>query len=159
MFSRITGSLRRIGFSNSDNSNHRTSEKQRHGDSEGESSPSRRQRNSHPERHAYSRPYFLRLSSEEEMLSRDFRERPVIVSNEPSLIPLGAGYAECINGGKSEMNEDEAAVGSFHLPTHPNGLVDTARNLDMIDVQYFGIFDGHAGAGAALMAADQLINH
>ena len=29
----------------------------------------------------------------------------------------------------------------------------------MIDVQYFGIFDGHAGAGAALMAADQLINH
>ncbi|GFS10675.1 protein phosphatase 1H [Elysia marginata] len=29
----------------------------------------------------------------------------------------------------------------------------------MIDVQYFGIFDGHAGTGAALMAADQLVNH
>ena len=33
------------------------------------------------------------------------------------------------------------------------------HQIDMIDVQYFGIFDGHAGAGAALMAADQLINH
>ncbi|GFO15525.1 protein phosphatase 1h, partial [Plakobranchus ocellatus] len=65
----------------------------------------------------------------------------------------------CINGGKSELNEDEAAVGSFHLPSHPNGLHDGTRNFDVLDVQYFGIFDGHAGAGAALMAADQLINH
>ena len=24
---------------------------------------------------------------------------------------------------------------------------------------YFGVFDGHGGAGAALMVADQLINH
>ncbi|KAK3797976.1 hypothetical protein RRG08_008448 [Elysia crispata] len=159
MFSRITGSLKRIGFNNSEQSHNKTSEKQRHVESDEESSPSCKKSNCRPERHAYSRPYFLRLSSEEEMLSRDFRERPVIVSNEPSLIPLGAGYAECINGGKSEMNEDEAAVGAFHLPTHPNGLVDAVRNIDMIDVQYFGIFDGHAGAGAALMAADQLINH
>ena len=27
------------------------------------------------------------------------------------------------------MNEDEAAVGAFHLPTHPNGLVDAVRNV------------------------------
>lgn len=159
MFSRLTSSLKRIAFSSSDNSNHKGNEKQRHTDSEDDSSPSRRKHNTNPQRHAYSRPQFLRLSTEEEMLSRDFRERPVVTSNKPNLIPLGAGYAECINGGKSEMNEDEAAVGTFHLPPHPNGLLDVSRNLDMIDVQYFGIFDGHAGPGAALMAADQLINH
>ncbi|GFS10678.1 protein phosphatase 1H [Elysia marginata] len=93
MFSRITGSLKRIGFSSSEQTN-KGNEKQRQADPEEDSSPSHRKCNAHPERHAYSRPHFLRLTNEEEMLSRDFRERPVIVSNEPSLVPLWAGYAE-----------------------------------------------------------------
>ncbi|XP_059151017.1 protein phosphatase 1H-like [Physella acuta] len=115
--------------------------------------------NKQPDRHNYSRPHFLNLSEQEEKASRDHNSRPIIVPNDSSRIPLQAGYAECINGGKSQNNEDQAAVGSFILSHHPNGLVDSTRKMDIIEVQYFAIFDGHAGVGAALMAADQLINH
>ncbi|XP_005092254.1 protein phosphatase 1H [Aplysia californica] len=111
------------------------------------------------ERNVYSRPEFLSMSLEEEDISCDHAIRPVIRPNDRDRIPLGAGYAECINGGKSAKNEDQAAVGNFFLPHEPNGLTDDSRKMDVIEVQYFAVFDGHAGPGAALMAADQLVNH
>lgn len=113
-----------------------------------------------PERTPYSRPVFLSLSAEEQEKQQNHDVRPVVTPKYGHEIPLQAGYAECINGGKSDKNEDQAAVGSFSL-TGPeeNGISEGPPKANTIPVQYYAIFDGHAGPGAALMAASQLINH
>ncbi|KAF7993441.1 hypothetical protein HCN44_010036 [Aphidius gifuensis] len=90
----------------------------------------------------YSRPSFLGLTQEETQVSADHKVRPIIVPRDLSRLPWCAGYAECINAGKSTWNEDQAAAtrGDLQLP-------DSDITLPYI---MFSIFDGHAGYQVAL---------
>ncbi|CRK91236.1 CLUMA_CG004918, isoform A [Clunio marinus] len=102
-----------------------------------------------PDKFQYSRPPFLQLLTVDELkASADHNVRPIIVPRDISVMPLNAGYAECVNSGKSEWNEDQAAFyqGLLHHP---------AKDLPDLPYIYFGIFDGHAGYGAALAASHQ----
>lgn len=56
----------------------------------------------------YSRPHFLHLSVDEVAASADKTSRPIILPRDVTKVPWCAGYAEVINAGKSEVNEDQA---------------------------------------------------
>lgn len=114
--------------------------------------------NNLPPKFPYSRPHFLNLNIEEEVpLSADHRVRPIIVPRERDALPWCSGYAECVNSGKSSKNEDQAVVYQFQIgPRINNGNADPFPAEQKIDVTYFGLFDGHAGFGAAVCAARQL---
>lgn len=102
-----------------------------------------------PDKFEYGRPSFLQLLTPDELkASADHNVRPIIVPRDISMMPFNTGYAECVNSGKSEWNEDQAAF-QRHRLSHP-----TARHPDLPYI-YFGTFDGHAGYGAALAAANQ----
>ncbi|CAI4228381.1 unnamed protein product [Auanema sp. JU1783] len=58
----------------------------------------------------YSRPEFLLYNEDETKLSADPCVRPVVCPKFPNRMPLYAGYAEVINSGKTEMNEDQASA-------------------------------------------------
>lgn len=61
-----------------------------------------------PDKFVYSRPHFLQLLTPDELkASADHNVRPIIVPRDISVLPLNSGYAECINSGKSEKNEDQ----------------------------------------------------
>lgn len=104
----------------------------------------------------YIRPLFLNLNLQEEVpLSADHRVRPIIVPRERDALPWCSGYAECVNAGKSLKNEDQASVYEFKVPI--SGQHDENNpDQDAVSVTYFGMFDGHAGFGAAVCAAKQL---
>lgn len=74
--------------------------------------------------------------------------RPIIVPRDISVLPWSTGYAECVNSGKSEWNEDQAAF-QRHILSHPS------KQYPDLPYTYFGVFDGHAGYGAALAASQQ----
>uniref|UniRef100_A0A182J481 Uncharacterized protein n=1 Tax=Anopheles atroparvus TaxID=41427 RepID=A0A182J481_ANOAO len=102
-----------------------------------------------PEKFQYARPPFLQLLTYDELkASADHNVRPIIVPRDISLLPWNTGYAECVNSGKSKWNEDQAA---FHrqVLSHPS------KQYHDLPYTYFGIYDGHAGYGAALAAANQ----
>ncbi|XP_018792910.1 PREDICTED: protein phosphatase 1H isoform X1 [Bactrocera latifrons] len=102
-----------------------------------------------PDKFAYARPPFLQLLTIDELrASADHNVRPIIVPRDITLLPWGTGYAECVNSGKSEWNEDQAAFARQVLsdPTHSH---------PDLPYTYYGIFDGHAGYGAALAASHQ----
>ncbi|XP_043461976.1 protein phosphatase 1H [Leptopilina heterotoma] len=90
----------------------------------------------------YSRPSFLGLTNDEIQVSADHRVRPIMVPRDLSRLPWCAGYAECINAGKSTWNEDQATAtrGDLKLP-------DSNTSLPYI---LFSMFDGHAGYQVAL---------
>ncbi|XP_012252535.2 protein phosphatase 1H [Athalia rosae] len=92
----------------------------------------------------YSRPSFLGLTNEETQVSADHRVRPIIVPRDLSRLPWCAGYAECINAGKSTWNEDQATATRGDLK-----LSDSNVTLPYI---MFSMFDGHAGYLVALTA-------
>ncbi|XP_066589811.1 protein phosphatase 1H [Prorops nasuta] len=92
----------------------------------------------------YSRPNFLGLTMEETQVSADHRVRPIIVPRDLSRLPWCAGYAECINAGKSKWNEDQASAIRGDLK-----LTDSNVTLPYI---IFSMFDGHAGYQVALTA-------
>ncbi|KAG7206238.1 hypothetical protein KM043_003630 [Ampulex compressa] len=92
----------------------------------------------------YSRPSFLGLTAEETQVSADHRVRPIIVPRDLSRLPWCAGYAECINAGKSTWNEDQASATRGDLK-----LSDANVTLPYI---MFSMFDGHAGYQVALTA-------
>jgi protein phosphatase 1H len=61
-----------------------------------------------PDKFVYCRPHFLQLLTPDELkASADHNVRPIIVPRDISVLPLNSGYAECINSGKSEKNEDQ----------------------------------------------------
>jgi protein phosphatase 1H len=61
-----------------------------------------------PDKFVYTRPQFLQLLTPDELkASADHNVRPIIVPRDISVLPLNSGYAECINSGKSEKNEDQ----------------------------------------------------
>ncbi|XP_076176037.1 protein phosphatase 1H [Ptiloglossa arizonensis] len=92
----------------------------------------------------YSRPSFLGLTTEETQVSADHRVRPIIVPRDLSRLPWCAGYAECINAGKSTWNEDQASATRGDLK-----LSDVNITLPYV---MFSMFDGHAGYQVALTA-------
>lgn len=102
-----------------------------------------------PDKFTYGRPQFLQLASYDELkASADHNVRPIIVPRDISILPWNTGYAECVNSGKSEWNEDQAAS-QRHVLSHPS------KQYPDLPYTYFGIFDGHAGYGAALAASQQ----
>ncbi|KAL7303436.1 protein phosphatase 1H [Trichogramma pretiosum] len=90
----------------------------------------------------YSRPSFLGLTNEETQVSADHRVRPIIVPRDLSRLPWCAGYAECINAGKSTWNEDQATAMRGDLR-----ILDTNVTIPYV---MFSMFDGHAGFQVAL---------
>ncbi|KAH8332003.1 hypothetical protein KR067_008538 [Drosophila pandora] len=102
-----------------------------------------------PDKFPYARPPFLQLLTPDELrASADHNVRPIIVPRDINLLPWGTGYAECVNSGKSEWNEDQ---GAFCRQV----LSDPEHKHPDLPYTYFGIFDGHAGYGAALAASHQ----
>nr|XP_014346738.1 PREDICTED: protein phosphatase 1H [Latimeria chalumnae] len=135
-----------------------------------------------PLRYPYVRPEFLGLSQDEIECSADHIARPILILKESKRLPWATGYAEVINAGKSTHNEDQACcevvfvkkkVGVLSTPNKnssvkrrsslPNGeglqLKENAQETDGITFYYWALFDGHAGAGAAVMASKLLQHH
>ena len=109
-----------------------------------------------PVRYEYSRPVFLEITQEEADTSKDHGQRLILTPHDVSHMPWHAGYAETINSGKSlYSNEDQAAIHVTHLVANDPDK-DQACTIPYV---MFGIFDGHAGTGAALTAANTLHSH
>lgn len=90
-----------------------------------------------PNKFTYTRPTFLQLMTLDELkASSDHNVRPIIVPRDISVMPWHAGYAECVNSGKSEFNEDQCSFYRQCL-THP-----TNKDEPGLPYTYFGIFDG-----------------
>ena len=93
-------------------------------------------------------------------MTADHLVRPIMVPRDVNVLPWHSGYAEAINAGKSLRNEDQAA---FHrgvlracdLPTEVESELESSKTVD-IPYVYFGTFDGHAGSGCAVAAANEL---
>lgn len=114
--------------------------------------------NSH-HRFPYTRPHFLQLNTDDEIqVSADHLVRPILVPRDIAQLPWFAGYAETINAGKSLRNEDQARIHVGYLPLPNTGEPQETGDASThsMPYYYFGLFDGHAGAGAAVAAADQL---
>lgn len=92
-----------------------------------------------PNKFLYNRPTFLQLITQDELrASADHNVRPIIVPRDISIMPWNTGYAECVNSGKSEWNEDQAAFYRTILK-HP-----TNNDEPGLPYTYFGIFDGNS---------------
>lgn len=79
-----------------------------------------------------------------------------MVPRDLSILPWLSGYAEAINAGKSVRNEDQASLHRGVLRTKDaDSRVEFAVDWD-IPYVFFGIFDGHAGSGCAVTAANEL---
>lgn len=121
--------------------------------------------NGKPVKFQYSRPEFLQLRSADLVaVSADHQTRPVLSPRGLSSLPWKAGYAECINAGKSARNEDQAVVYSDEVVRQSSSSRLDKENQDSIPIYdkipwtYFGMFDGHAGDAVAVAAASQLHN-
>ncbi|KAG9485557.1 protein phosphatase 1J [Eleutherodactylus coqui] len=118
------------------------------------------------------RPPFLKLSPEEFQKSGDHNARTVLTLQTPGELHWGAGYAEVINAGKSQHNEDQACcqfviaddidekynnlLGDQNLNTN---LQSVCKVCDGVSFYYWALFDGHAGYGCALSASRLLHLH
>lgn len=100
----------------------------------------------------YARPHFLLFQQDEVQVSADHQIRPIIVPRDISKLPWLSGYAETVNAGKSEWNEDQACVEQRILTRASERHIQGAG----MPYTYFALFDGHAGYGAAVAAANQL---
>ncbi|XP_078465548.1 protein phosphatase 1H-like [Lampetra planeri] len=137
-----------------------------------------------PVRFPYSRPEFLNLSADEAECSADHLVRPILIPREGGRkMPWATGYAEVINAGKSPLNEDQAVCEVVFVkrsaeqtalrsampwrresPTMARDgdgdlVMEGVMDDDGITFIYWGMFDGHAGPGAAVMAASLLHHH
>ncbi|XP_071442574.1 protein phosphatase 1H [Hetaerina americana] len=119
----------------------------------------------------YTRPHFLQFHTEEEInVSADHLIRPIIVPRDISKLEWNAGYAEAVNAGKSEKNEDQACCVKGALlrvdrknkfsPKYKGAVYPSTPEREgahaYLPYVYFALFDGHAGYGAAVAAANQL---
>jgi len=103
------------------------------------------------EKYKYQRPHFLKLETEDEIqVTADHSVRPIIVPRDVTALPWSAGYAETINAGKSRHNEDQAMARQGSLGVLVGG------KLHQIHYTVFAVFDGHAGAGCAVTASNDL---
>ncbi|CAL8118760.1 unnamed protein product [Orchesella dallaii] len=107
-------------------------------------------------RYEYGRPHFLQLSSPDEIaVTADHIVRPIIVPRDLTHLPWETGYAETINSGKSKVNEDQARMHAGFVKLE---IEDGESEIKEVKIPYFyfGVFDGHAGPGAAVAAAARL---
>ncbi|KAM4583318.1 protein phosphatase 1H [Fundulus diaphanus] len=114
-----------------------------------------------PHRFPYGRPDFLDLTPELLQYSTEHASRPVIALKRGTRLPWGTGYAEAINAGKSMLNEDQASCEKLFVrkpnSKHRNStLVDDNGDNTGIPLHFWGVYDGHAGSGAAIMASKLL---
>ena len=103
-----------------------------------------------------------------------------MVPRDVQILPWFTGYAEAINAGKSVRNEDQAAFhrGVLRTMDADSRVQFTGKlfflffgNIEELFMYYFlkivlgdweipyiyyGIFDGHAGSGCAVTAANEL---
>ena len=106
------------------------------------------------------RPGFLNLSQPQMKNSKDHEARPVITVSDHGQLPWSAGYAEAINGGKSAfVNEDNASYHHEVLEVVTRDAKTGIETRHQLDVHCFGVFDGHAGEGAAIFAAKNCHKH
>uniref|UniRef100_A0A8D0H1I7 Protein phosphatase, Mg2+/Mn2+ dependent 1J n=1 Tax=Sphenodon punctatus TaxID=8508 RepID=A0A8D0H1I7_SPHPU len=118
---------------------------------------------------SFARPAFLQLTPEELQLADDHTGRAVQSPRESQRrLPWNTGYAEVINAGKSQHNEDQACCEVVFVEkrrTQRSNSVpkETAGELDGrkkgLYFHYWALFDGHAGSGAAVMASKLLHRH
>jgi len=72
-------------------------------------------------RFPYSRPEFLFLTTDDEIcVSGDQTTRPVLVPKDPQKMLMFAGYAETINAGKTDLNEDHACCKLLNISSGGN---------------------------------------
>ncbi|XP_050968806.1 protein phosphatase 1H [Labeo rohita] len=115
-----------------------------------------------PPRFPYSRPEFLDLTPELLQYSTEHASRPVITLKRDSRLPWRTGYAEVINAGKSMLNEDQASCELLYIrklsskQQRSSMLLEDSGDTTGIPMHFWGVFDGHAGSGAALMASKLL---
>uniref|UniRef100_A0A3B5A306 Protein phosphatase 1H-like n=1 Tax=Stegastes partitus TaxID=144197 RepID=A0A3B5A306_9TELE len=118
-----------------------------------------------PLKFPYMRPEFLGLSPDEIECSADHIARPILILKETRRLPWATGYAEVINAGKSALNEDQACCEvvvarkrpmSYCPPSTPS---KTPTDGEGLVFHYWALFDGHAGSGAAVVAARLLQHH
>ncbi|XP_074833565.1 protein phosphatase 1J isoform X2 [Carettochelys insculpta] len=118
---------------------------------------------------AFCRPAFLQLTSEELQRADDHAGRAVQSPRESRRLPWSTGYAEVINAGKSQHNEDQACcevvvVGRRCSPQRGSlapqeSAVEAEEGRTELGFHYWGLFDGHAGSGAAVLASRLLHCH
>uniref|UniRef100_A0A8C5DKS3 Protein phosphatase 1H-like n=1 Tax=Gouania willdenowi TaxID=441366 RepID=A0A8C5DKS3_GOUWI len=117
-----------------------------------------------PPRFPYGRPDFLELTPELLQYSTEHASRPVLTLKRGCRLPWGTGYAEVINAGKSMLNEDQASCEKLFVKKpsgkHRNSTLlednGVSRDGTGIPIHFWGVFDGHAGSGAAIMASKLL---
>ncbi|XP_053313567.1 protein phosphatase 1J [Spea bombifrons] len=120
------------------------------------------------------RPAFLNLTPEELQGSKDHTARTVLSLKSPGDLHWGTGYAEVINAGKSQYNEDQACCEyvivqsrdeEFNYNCEESVQLEQKRqqSLDKVESRirfyYWGLFDGHAGCGCASFASRFLHYH
>ncbi|KAM6310928.1 protein phosphatase 1J [Podargus strigoides] len=115
------------------------------------------------------RPAFLQLRPEELRRAEDHAGRAVQSPRDGRRrLPWSTGYAEVINAGKSQHNEDQACCEVVFVERRPSararplaragsGELDGGRQGFYF--HYWALFDGHAGSGAALLASKRLHLH
>uniref|UniRef100_UPI00398E4C03 protein phosphatase 1H n=1 Tax=Pristiophorus japonicus TaxID=55135 RepID=UPI00398E4C03 len=133
-----------------------------------------------PMKFPYSRPEFLGLSHDEIECSADHIARPILTLKESKRLPWATGYAEVINAGKSTHNEDQGSCEVVTVRKKSNAPITPSKNSTVkrrsslpngeglqlkdnsdaedISFNYWALFDGHAGAGAAVVAS-KLLHH
>ncbi|XP_062852674.1 protein phosphatase 1H [Trichomycterus rosablanca] len=115
-----------------------------------------------PPRFPYARPDFLELSAELVQYAAEHASRPVITLRRDTRLPWGTGYAEVINAGKSMLNEDQASCDVLYVKKFSSKqqracmMLEDSGDTTGIQMHFWGVFDGHAGSGAALMASKLL---
>ncbi|KAM9320257.1 protein phosphatase 1J [Gastrophryne carolinensis] len=118
------------------------------------------------------RPAFLKLSPEELQKSGEHNSRTLLTLKTPRELHWGAGYAEVINAGKSQHNEDQACCEYVSVEVRDDNANTTkfteSLNSEVpadksvtegLQFYYWGLFDGHAGFGCALTSSRLLHLH
>ncbi|GMT26058.1 hypothetical protein PFISCL1PPCAC_17355 [Pristionchus fissidentatus] len=80
-------------------------------------------------RHPYCRPEFLYFTEDDIAISADKSIRPVICPKNADRMPLLVGYAETINAGKTQQNEDQATARLLHI-VQQGYEAEEAKELD-----------------------------
>ncbi|KAA0712700.1 Protein phosphatase 1H [Triplophysa tibetana] len=115
-----------------------------------------------PPRFPYGRPEFLDLTPELLQYSTEHASRPVMMLKRDSRLPWRTGYAEVINAGKSMLNEDQASFELLYVKKLSSKqqrcsmVLEDSGDTTGIPIHFWGVFDGHAGSGAALAASKLL---
>ncbi|XP_035978424.1 protein phosphatase 1J isoform X2 [Halichoerus grypus] len=111
---------------------------------------------------SFSRPTFLQLSPGGLRRADDHAGRAVQSPPDTGRrLPWSTGYAEVINAGKSRHNEDQACCEVVYVEGRRSvsGAPREPSQGQGLCFYYWGLFDGHAGGGAAEMASRLLHRH